>query len=176
MLLEEVKHSYVNLKDIEKQMMVLLMNVPCSKYLLSIRGIGTLSCAVFLGELGNPEYFYHYKQIVKYSGYDPVEFDSGQKIGRKRISRKGRYLLRKYLYFMSMRVIHNSSYFRDYYNRKLSSKSIFGQVIQKKEALCAVVIKLIKVIFAILRDGRMFREEIPANKVYCNETKELVLV
>jgi transposase len=176
-LLEEVKHTYLKLKDIEKQMKVLLMQVACSKYLLSIPGVGILSCAIFLGELGNPEYFHNYKGIVKYAGYDPVESDSGQRVGRKRISRKGRYLLRKYLYFMSMRVIYNSSYFRDYYNRKLESKNRFGQVIQKKEALCAVAIKLIKVIYAILRDRRMFREEMPVrmSRVYSNEAKRLVV-
>jgi len=115
---------------------------------------------------------------VKYSGYDPVESDSGQRVGRRRISKKGRYLLRKYLYFMSMRVVHRSPYFRDYYNRKLSSKNRFGQALQKKEALCAVVIKLIKVMFALLRDERVFSNEPPAraNKIFYGEAKRLVLV
>ena len=178
MLLEEVKHSYLQLKDIEKQLKALLMKTPDAEYLLSVPGIGVLSCAVFLGELGNPEHFTHYKQIVKYSGYDPVEFDSGQRIGRKRISKKGRYLLRKYLYFMSMRVIQHSPYFREYYDRKLACKDRFGQVLQKKAALCAVAIKLIKVLFAILRDKRMFNNEasVGVNKVFYSEAKRLVLV
>lgn len=157
--LEEVRHSEGQLKDIEAQMKNLLEQVPYAKYILSIPGIGVLSTAVLLGELGNPYYFKRPKQIIKYSGYDPIESNSGQWIGRKRISKKGRWLLRKYLYFMSMRVIHRSPYFRGYYDRKLNTKTRFGQMLTKKEALCAVVIKLIRVIFALLRDKRPFTDE-----------------
>ncbi|MDI6891349.1 MAG: transposase, partial [Thermodesulfovibrionales bacterium] len=98
---------------------------------------------------------------IKYAGYDPQENDSGQKVGRKIISKKGRWLLRKYLYFMSMRVIHRSKFFREYYQRKLRSINRFGEPLKKKEALCAVAIKLIKVIFALLRDERTFTAKAP---------------
>lgn len=162
MYLEEVKHSEEQLKDIEKQMGKLLEDVPYAKNLLSIPGVGVVSCAVFLGELGNPSHFKSPKQIIKYAGYDPQEDDSGQSIGRKRISKKGRWLLRTYLYFMSMRVIYRSQYFREYYERKLGSSNRFGQPLRKKEAICAVAIKLTKVIFALLRDDRMFTAESPA--------------
>ena len=129
--------------------------------ILSIPGVGVLSCAVFLGELGNPSNFQHAKQIIKYAGYDPQENDSGQRIGRKIISKKGRWLLRKYLYFMSMRAIHRSEFFREYYQRKIKRGNRFGQPLKKKEALCAVAIKLIKVIFALLRDKRAFTAKAP---------------
>ena len=115
-----------------------------------------ITTAVFLGELGDPKNFQNAKQIVKYAGYDPQENDSGKSVGRKRISKKGRWLFRKYLYFMGMRVIHRNSFFRKYYDKKLKNKNRWGQMLKKKEALCAVVIKLIKVIFALLRDNRKF--------------------
>jgi len=159
--LEEVKRSEAKLKDIEKEMGKLLEEVPYAKNLLSIPGVGVLSCAVFLGELGDPSNFKHPKQIIKYAGYDPQENDSGQTIGRKRISKKGRWMLRKYLYFMSMSAIYRSKFFRDYYERKLKGSNRFGQPLKKKEAICAVAIKLIKVIFALLRDNRMFTAEAP---------------
>jgi len=62
---------------------------------LSIPGIGPLSAAIFLGEIGNPAHFQNARQIVKYAGYDPQESDSGYRISRKFISKKGRWLLRK---------------------------------------------------------------------------------
>ena len=139
----------------------LLEQISCSAYLLSIPGIGPLSAAVFLGELGNPNHFKHPKQIIKYSGYDPQERDSGKRVGRKRISKKGRWLLRKTLFFMSMRVVQLCPFFKDYYRRKLENKNRFGQLLKKKEALCAVAIKLIKVIFALLRDKRGYSENVP---------------
>jgi transposase len=161
MYLEEVKRSEEQLKDIEKQMKKLLEEVPYAKNIQSIPGVGALSCAVFLGELGNPSNFANPKQIIKYAGYDPQENDSGQSIGRKRISKKGRWMLRKYLYFMSMRAIHRSAFFREYYQGKLKGSNRFGHPLKKKEALCAVAIKLIKVIFALLRDERIFTAKAP---------------
>ncbi len=160
--LEELKRAEKQLKDIEKEMGKLLNQIPDSKILLSIPGVGKLSAAIFFGELGNPENFAGYKQIVKYAGYDPVGKDSGMRVGRRWISKKGRYLLRKFLYFMAMRVVHRSKYFKEYYERKKKEENRFGEQLKKKEALCAVVIKLIKVIFALLRDKREFQEQAPA--------------
>jgi transposase len=150
--LSEIRHSELQLKDIELQMKTLLRKIPFAEYILSMPGIGTLTCGVFLGELGNPCNFTNPKQIVKYAGYDPQEHDSGQRTGRKIISKKGRWLLRKYLYFMAMRVVHRNPFFKDYYENKQKTMT-------KKEALCAVVIKLVKVIFALLRDKRTFTEK-----------------
>ena len=161
MYLQEVKHSEEQLKNLEARMRELLQEVPYAGYILSVPGIGILSCAVLLGELGNPYHFRSPKQIIKYAGYDPQENDSGQRIGRRVISKKGRWLLRKYLYFMSMRAIHRSKFFREYYQGKVKSRNRFGQPLQKKEALCAVAIKLIKVLFALLRDRRTFSIKAP---------------
>ena len=60
---------------------------------------------------------------------------------------------------MGMRVVVKDGYFKEYYQRKLEVKNRFGQPLKKKEGLCAVVIKLIKVIFALMRDGRMFDDK-----------------
>ena len=162
MCLEEIKKLEGQLREVEEQMRVLLKDLPGAKMLMSIRGVGMITTAVFLGELGDPKNFSHAKQIIKYAGYDPKEDDSGKSIGRKRISKKGRWLMRKYLYFMGMRVIHRNSFFRKYYDRKLKKKNRWGQLMKKKEAICAVVNKLIKVMFALLRDQKMFTMKAPS--------------
>ena len=162
MCLEEVKRTVLSLKNLDKQLKFLLKETPAALYLMSIPGIGPLSAAVFLGELGDPAHFHNARQIVKYAGYDPQESDSGSRIGRKFISKKGRWLLRKYLFFMSMRVVVLSNYFQEYYLRKLETKNRVGQQPRRKEMLCAVAIKLIKVIFALLRDKREFEDLAPA--------------
>ncbi len=162
MCLEEVKRTVLSLKNLDKQLKCLLKETSAATYLMSIPGIGPLSAAVFLGELGDPAHFHNARQIVKYAGYDPQESDSGSRIGRKFISKKGRWLLRKYLFFMSMRVVVLSNYFQEYYLRKLETKNRVGQQPRRKEMLCAVAIKLIKVIFALLRDKREFVDLVPA--------------
>jgi transposase len=158
--LEEVKRTVLTLKSMDQQMKNMLKEIPAAAYLLSIPGIGALSAAVFLGELGDPAHFHHARQIVKYAGYDPQESDSGSWVSRKFISKKGRWLMRKYLFFMSMRVVVLTNYFKTYYERKLETKNRVGQLPRRKEILCAVAIKLIKVIFALLRDQRNFEDTV----------------
>lgn len=162
MCLEEVKKAESRLKEVEEQMSELLKEIPETESMMSIRGVGMITTAVFLGELGDVKNFTNARQVIKYAGYDPMENDSGKSVGRKRISKKGRWLLRKYLYFMAMRVIHRNQFFRKYYDRKLKKKNRWGELLKKKEALCAVVIKLIKVIFALLRDKKMFTMQAPS--------------
>lgn len=154
--LDEVKRSEQRLKDIEHHITELLHQIPFAEHILSIPGIGAVTCGVFLGELGNPDHFKNPKEIVKYAGYDPKENDSGLHAGRKIISKKGRWLLRKYLYFMAMRTVHRTVFFKKYYEIKQKGTI---RPLKKKEALCAVIIKLIRVIFALMRDRRMFTEE-----------------
>lgn len=77
--LNEVKRTEGMLKEIQKELKDLLNQLPSARYLLSIPGVGYLSAAVFLGELENPAFFHHAKQIIKYAGYDPQESDSGKR-------------------------------------------------------------------------------------------------
>ncbi len=161
MYLEELIRINERLKLINEQLQELLKEVPESKYILSIPGVGKVTAAVFFGEIGNLSNFNNYREVVKYAGYDPVGRDSGQRISRKWISKKGRHLLRKFLYYMSMRVIYRSNYFNGLYEIKKNTQNKYNEKLKKKEALCAVVIKLIKVIFTLIRERREFSEEIP---------------
>jgi transposase len=155
--LEEVTRSETRIKDLERAIKELLTQIPLAVYILSLPGIGPVSCGIFLGELGNPDYFKNPRQIIKYAGYDPKEDDSGSRVGRKIISKKGRWLLRKVLFFMALGVVQHSSFFKAYYEHK---KTELHRPLKKKEALCAVILKLIRVIFALMRDRRMFTEEL----------------
>ncbi len=158
MYLEEIKRSDARRQLLERQMKELLKEIPLAEYILSLPGMGQVGCAVFLGELGNPEHFNNPRQIIKYAGYDPKENDSGLQVGRKIISKKGRWLLRKCLFYMVLRLVHRSPFFKAYYEHK---KKGTDRPLAKTEALCAVILKLIRVLFALMRDRRMFTEELP---------------
>ena len=97
-------------KSLERAIKELLKEIPLAVYIQSLPGIGPVSCGIFLGELGNPDYFKSPRQIIKYAGYDPKEDESGLRVGRKIISKKGRWLLRKILFFMALGVVQHSSF------------------------------------------------------------------
>jgi len=155
--LEEVMRTQERIKDIERAIKELLKQIPAAASIQSLPGVGLVSSGIFLGELGNPDYFKNPRQIIKYAGYDPKEDESGLRVGRKIISKKGRWLLRKILFFMTLGVVQRSSFFKEYYEHK---KKGIHHPLKKKEALCAVILKLIRVIFALMRDRRMFTEEL----------------
>jgi transposase len=158
MYLEELKRADARRKLLEREIKELVKEIPLAPYILSLPGMGAVSCGIFLGELGNPDHFQNPRQIIKYAGYDPKENDSGSRVGRKIISKKGRWLLRKCLYFMVLRIVQGSPFFKAYYEHK---KKGVDHPLEKTEALCAVILKLIRVLFALMRDRRMFTEEMP---------------
>jgi len=147
--LDDYTRSEAQLKELHAEIRDLLAGIPFSASVLSLPGVGPVTCGVFFGELGNPACFTHPKKITRYAGYDPREQNLR---GTRAVSKQGRPLLRKYLYLMSLGVVKRSSFFKEYYERKQ------GKQRAKKEALCAVAIKLIRVIFALIRDRRSLTE------------------
>ena len=59
---------------------------------------------------------------------------------------------------MVLRIVQGSPFFKVYYEHK---KKGGDRPLEKTEALCAVILKLIRVLFALMRDKRMFTEEMP---------------
>jgi len=154
--LKGLRKSAEDLKAIDAEMARLLKEIPHAQYILSIPGIGMVTAGIILGEFGNLDNFQGAKQGIKYAGYDPTGKESGKHVGRRRISKKGRWRLRKTLYLSSMRVVRAIPEFKEYYTRKIDGTSGSGRKLARKEALCAVIIKLIRLIFAIVKDGRTF--------------------
>lgn len=149
---EALEMYHRQLHEIKKEMKRLLEETEYWQVMESIPGVGIVTAATFLGELGDPENFKDAKSIIKFAGIDPKENSSGLYKSKSRISKKGRYLLRTMIYFICMRLIYRCEEFKGYYNYKLETKNIWGRHLEKKEALFAVAIKFIKVLFAMFRD------------------------
>lgn len=57
----------------------ILAGIDIAGYLLSIPGIGLVTVAGFLGEIGDPQNYEHWKQIQKLAGLNLSEQSSGKK-------------------------------------------------------------------------------------------------
>jgi transposase len=154
----EVKESERSLLEIEQKLIEIAKTVPRAENLLSIPGVGIKSIAVLLGELGDPTRFQSAKQIIRHAGYDPREDKSGKHGGRLVISKEGRWLMRKCLFLMILNVVQKSTFFKAFYHWRLKTKTSEGHTLKKKQALCAAILKLLRVIFALLRSGRKFED------------------
>lgn len=150
-LCADIRTLDTRLKNLEKEMEITLGKTGYKEALLSLKGIGVVTAASFLGELGDPSLYSSYKEVVKLSGYDPKEKSSGKKHSRGKISKTGITLLRAALGRATIACIRQNEVFRLYYRRKLEQPNISGRKLEKAEAVCATTIKLIKVLFSLLK-------------------------
>lgn len=73
--------------------------------LLSIKGVGMVTAAGFLGEVGDPTRYEDWRQIRKLAGLNLTENSSGSRKGKTGISKRGRPGLRNLLYQASLALV-----------------------------------------------------------------------
>lgn len=71
---------------------------------MKLHGISYLSSATIIAETGGFLLFKNYKQLVSYAGYDVIENQSGQHVGKTKIS-KGNSRIRRILHMPSLTAI-----------------------------------------------------------------------
>ena len=149
----DIRHILIQLElvnrliaEIEGEMGITLGRIPYSSKLLSIKGLGTVTVAGLIGEVGDFKKFKTQPEIMKLAGLDLYEVSSGKWKGRRRISKRGRNLLRKILYYAAMQTIRKNGILHDYYTR------LTDRGMKRMMALVAVSRKLLRIIHAMLRD------------------------
>lgn len=131
--------------------------------LMSIPGIGLITAATIISEIGDIANFKNASKLTAFFGLDPSVCQSGQfNATQNRISKRGARLLRKALYMVAVINIMQrkdrepaNPYLQKYYQQKCNSKP-------KKVAMVAIMRKLVGFIFAVLRDQSPFVLRDPA--------------
>lgn len=127
-----------------------ILKVEYVEKLLAIKGVGSITIAGFIAEVGDIRRFKSPKQIQKYAGLELVENSSGKHKGKSRISKRGRRKLRKVLYQVMIPLLARNKEFReiyDYYVTRVKNP------LKRRQAMVAVSCKLIRVFYAILTKG-----------------------
>jgi transposase len=104
--------------------------------------------AGLIGEVGDFSKFSTQSEIMKLAGLDLYEISSGKRKGQRRISKRGRSLLRKILFYAAIQMIRKNGIMYEYYAR-LTTRGM-----ERMRALIAVSRKLLRIIHAIVRDNR----------------------
>ena len=150
MLLEEHRLWISQLEAVEKALPEAVLKVDHVENLLAIKGVGSITIAGFIAEVGDVRRFKSPKQIQKYAGLELVENSSGKHKGRSRISKRGRRKLRKILYQVMIPLLASNKEFRgiyDYYVTRVKNP------LKRRQAMVAVSCKLIRVFYAVLTKG-----------------------
>lgn len=139
-------------EGLETEMVRHLEQIPYSRVILSLKGIGPVTAAGLIGEVGDFTKFGTISEVLKLAGLDLYEVSSGKHRGKLRISKRGRPLMRKLLYLAALSTVRKGGAMHEWYQRAL------GRDMIKTKALVAVSRKLLIIIFALVRDHSVYVE------------------
>lgn len=149
--LEYLRKEYevyaLQMEEIKAGMEELLKQIPGAKEVLEIKGMGIVSAASIISEIGDISRFEDARQIQKYAGLSLIENSSGKHKGQTTISKRGRKRLRAVLFRVIMPMVAKNPEFKElhlYYTTRKDNP------LKKKQSLITLCCKLIRIIFAVL--------------------------
>ncbi len=111
------------------------------KYLLSIDGVGVVSLATCLGELGDPLRFEYARQMSRMAGYNLIEDSTGKNKGGTCISKRRRKNLRCVLYQMTLTMVAANKEMKELYLKARENnplKKVQALVVISKKILVSI--------------------------------------
>ena len=150
LLLEDFRTKQSQLEMITEVLEEETLSVPYADKLLAIKGVGLITVAGFLAEVGDVRRFDSPKQIQKLAGLEVKENSSGKHRGKSSISKRGRKRLRKILFQVMLPMIQNNAEFGEIYQYFTTRQK---NPLKGKQAIIAAGCKLIRVFYAILKHG-----------------------
>jgi transposase len=151
-ILSMIKTTEHFIAEVEKEISHHLKDIPYSKFIISMKGIGEITVAGLIGEVGDFREYKTISEILKLGGLDLFEISSGKHKGQRRISKRGRPLMRKLLFFAAINVVRKEGIMHEYYQGCLERGML------KMKALIAVSRKLLGIMFALVRDHSEYIE------------------
>jgi len=145
--------------------------------LRSIPGIGPVLALIILAEAGDLRRFGHHRQFLKFCGLDLAKSQSGASRGKEHLSKRGNARLRCAFWMagiVAVRMRENS--FRDKYQRYIRSDPTDPDL--KRKALTAVMAKMPRVAYAIVKTGvpyrAYFEAAVPSGSIALSRALEAV--
>ena len=156
-LMEELELITNQLKSVEEEMSEALKKTEIAEYLMSIPGIGVVSLATCLGELGDPLRFENARQMSRLAGYNLIEDSSGKNKSGTCISKRGRKNLRSVLYQISLTMVANNKELRQLYDYL---KTRENNPLKKMQALVVISKKVLTLIFTLSKKKAYYEPEL----------------
>jgi len=167
-LISELEMIENNLNEVEISMEKMLEATGYAEKMLSVKGIGVVTAASFIGEVGDPLRFESDRQISKYAGYNLTEDSSGKNKSGTCISKRGRKQLRSILYKMAFTMVGQNAEMKELYRYLLTREN---NPLKKKQALVVISKKIITVIYSMLKKQETYKPELVLGTV----RKEMLL-
>jgi len=141
-------------EEVRTALVDVFLSLPESEYLLSVHGLGLITAAIILAEIGDPSHYTSGRQLIKLAGTQPVLNTSGRKRRSKTpMSHKGRPRLRTALFFAVMRLVQvDEAFGREYLHLQTRGKN----PLTKMQALGVLMNKLLRILWALMRNRTFY--------------------
>lgn len=157
LLIEQINFIENQVKDIEVQIEILLGKI--NSPITTIPGVGNVTAATILGEIGDISKFSTPSKLVAYAGIDASVSQSGEYHStNNKMSKRGSAYLRKALFNAALVASNCDPVFKAYYQKKRSEGK------HHLTAIGAVARKLCYTIHAILKKNVPYEVQIPNKK------------
>ena len=149
-LLAQISFLESQVAEIDQTLEQLIAQLP-EQFITSIPGIGAVTGAAILGEIGDIARFPRLENLVAYAGIDPATYESGQFQGSQRhMSKRGSPHLRRALWLAATIARRYDPDLKAYYEKRRAEGKAYGTVMG---ALCR---KLLARIYVVLREHRPY--------------------
>lgn len=155
-VLYEYLHSCEVRRNLEEQAVARLVDNEDFQRLQTLPGVGPILALTIMAESGDLRRFKHYRQYLKYCGFDLCTDQSGRSRGASRLSKRGNGRLR-YAYWMAavVAIRRRENTFRMKFERYVSADPRNGDL--KRKAYTAVAAKMARVAYGLLKSGEDYR-------------------
>ncbi|MYL47145.1 IS110 family transposase [Virgibacillus halodenitrificans] len=152
----QLLHLLETKEQISNQMIEKAKNLKEFELLKSLPGVGVISAALFIGEIGDLSRFSKHKKVNAFIGIDIRRYQSGKYAGQDRINKRGNPKGRKILYLIIQNMIRQKkaapNHIVDYYYKlKKQPTSKLDKV-----AIVACMNKLLKCIYSMVRNNTKY--------------------
>lgn len=133
-----------------------LQEIPGTQEMLTVPGVGIVTLAGFLAEVGDLEGYEHGQQIIRLAGFNLKENSSGKRKGKTGISKRGRSRLRALLFRAALALVANNDEFKAMH-KYLTTRS--QNPLKKKQSLVALCGKLIRILHTLATKRMVYNPE-----------------
>jgi transposase len=141
----------------EQTMVKLVDEAEEGKYLLSIFGLGYISVAGLLAELGSFRSYHNARQMIKMAGSNPTESESaGKRQSKTPMSKKGRSGLRHCGWTAVLSLLRHNPDFRAWAKR-LRERPAHANPLTGREIMGAAINKLLRIGFVLAKTQSFYQ-------------------
>jgi transposase len=140
--------------DLETEIRMLLPTLDEAAYLMTMPGVGWMTVAGVIAEVGTIGKYRHGRQLVKLAGLNPSRHESGAMRGRTRLSRRGRAGLRTVVYLATLAALQHNPRLRAHYDRLRQREA---RPLATMPAMVACMNKWLLYAFAVMKRREAFQ-------------------